>query len=224
MQSAEAPVLPKPANVKEATRNAMSFFTKLQTEDGHWANDYGGPMFLLPGLVITCYITGTDLGAQRKTEIIRYLFNHITSEGAWGLHVESEATAFGAALNYVTLRLLGVPADEPRMTKARAFLHSVGGALAVPHWGKFWLATLGVMDWDAINAVLPELWLLPYSLPFHPGRFWCHCRVIYLPMAYIYGRKATAHITPLLKEIREVRTCSLLFTQNFQTLNPRTIF
>lgn len=190
----------------------MSFFTSLQTEDGHWANDYGGPMFLLPGLVITCYITGTELGAHRKTEIIRYLFNHITEEGAWGLHVESEATAFGAALNYVTLRLLGVDANEPRMVKARAFLHSVGGALAVPHWGKFWLATLGVMDWEAINAVLPELWLLPYALPFHPGRFWCHCRVIYLPMAYIYGRKATAHITPLLKEIREVRftTSSLL--------------
>ena len=26
----------------------------------------------------------------------------------------------------------------------------------------------------------------------HPGRFWCHCRMVYLPMSYIYGRRGTA--------------------------------
>ena len=226
--SKDAPALPKPKDVKEATRNAMDFFTKLQTDDGHWGNDYGGPMFLLPGLIITCYITGTDLGVHRKTEIIRYLMNHINEEGAWGLHVESEATAFGAALNYVALRLLGVSPDDARMAKARAFLHSVGGAVAAPHWGKFWLATLGVMDWDAINAVLPELWLLPYALPFHPGRFWCHCRVVYLPMAYIYGRKATGVITPLIKEIREEIYCqpydSIKWSSNRWTIAKQDLY
>lgn len=162
-------------------------------------------MFLLPGLVISCYITGTELRVEVKTEIVRYLTNHINSEGAWGLHIESEATAFGATLNYVAMRILGIDRDDPRLTRARSFIHSVGGAVAVPHWGKFWLATLGVMDWECINAILPELWLLPYSLPFYPGRFWCHTRVIYLPMAYIYGRKATGKITPLILQLREVR-------------------
>ena len=33
---------------------------------------------------------------------------------------------FGTALNYCVLRLLGVPADEPRMAKARAFIHLHG--------------------------------------------------------------------------------------------------
>jgi lanosterol synthase len=49
-QSKEAPPLPKPQNAIEACRNAISFWAKLQTEDGHWADDYGGPMFLLPGI------------------------------------------------------------------------------------------------------------------------------------------------------------------------------
>ena len=30
----------------------MSFYSKLQTEDGHWAGDYGGPLFLMPGKLI----------------------------------------------------------------------------------------------------------------------------------------------------------------------------
>lgn len=31
--------------------------SRLQCEDGHWAGDYGGPMFLMPGLIFACYIT-----------------------------------------------------------------------------------------------------------------------------------------------------------------------
>lgn len=27
----------------------MRFYATLQAEDGHWAGDYGGPLFLLPG-------------------------------------------------------------------------------------------------------------------------------------------------------------------------------
>ena len=36
----------------------IDFFEILQCEDGHWGGDYGGPMFLLGGMVIGCYVTG----------------------------------------------------------------------------------------------------------------------------------------------------------------------
>lgn len=34
---------------REAARKGMRFYAALQAEDGHWAGDYGGPLFLLPG-------------------------------------------------------------------------------------------------------------------------------------------------------------------------------
>ena len=43
-------------NVEEALQHAIKHISKLQSDDGHWSNDYGGPLFLLPGLVITVYI------------------------------------------------------------------------------------------------------------------------------------------------------------------------
>ncbi len=44
-----APMLPKACTPKEAAKNGMLFYSKLQAEDGHWTGDYGGPLFLMAG-------------------------------------------------------------------------------------------------------------------------------------------------------------------------------
>ena len=74
--------------------------------------------------------------------------------------------------------------------------------MGIPSWGKFWLSVLGVYEWKGLNPIPPEFWLLPYVLPIHPGRWWCHCRMVYLPMGYLYARKAVGKITPLVEELR----------------------
>jgi cycloartenol synthase len=35
------------------------------------------------------------------------------------------------------------------------------------------------------------------------GRLWCHSRMVYLPMSYIYGKKFVGEITPLVLELRK---------------------
>ena len=108
-------------------RNGVKFFSALQTADGHWAGDYGGPMFLLPGYAIVMHITETPIPESSRLEIARYLTNLQTAEGGWGIHIESLPTVFGTALNYVVMRLLGVPRDDPRLERARAWLGPRGG-------------------------------------------------------------------------------------------------
>lgn len=116
-------------------------------------------MFLLPGLVVTWYVTQTAVPASHVVEMRNYLFaRQHPEDGGWGLHVEGQSTVFGTAMNYVTLRLLGVSEEDPRMVKARGILHRLGGAVNGPHWAKFWLSVLGVCEWEAVNPVPPELW------------------------------------------------------------------
>jgi hypothetical protein len=96
---------------EEALATGWDFYNALLTSDGHWAGDYGGPLFLMPGLVITCHIAGVDL-AERRSAMLTYLRNHQQRDGGWGLHIEGPSTVFGTSLNYVAVRLLGLPADD----------------------------------------------------------------------------------------------------------------
>ncbi|KAK5116194.1 hypothetical protein LTR62_008520 [Meristemomyces frigidus] len=211
------PSLPGATTPLQAAENGLSFFSQLQQEPGNWACEYGGPMFLLPGLIITLHVTNMPLTLPEQTEMIRYIFNMQNlgekngGDGGWGLHIEADSSVFGTAMNYTALRLLGVEPEDPRMRKARGCLFAMGGALNGPHWAKFWLSLLGVMDWGVVNPVPPELWLLPDWTPISPWRWWIHMRQVFLPMGFLWSRRwvyPKANTDPIVRQLRQE-----LFTQ-----------
>ncbi|KAK6789845.1 hypothetical protein RDI58_013645 [Solanum bulbocastanum] len=126
-------------------------------------------------------------------------------DGGWGLHIEGHSTMFCTALNYVAIRLIdgeNINVNNEAMEKARKWIIEHGGVTYIPSWGKFWLSVLGVYEWSGNNPLPPELWLLPYFLPIHPGRMWCHCRMVYLAMSYLYGRRYVGPINSLILSLR----------------------
>ncbi|KAJ3124877.1 Lanosterol synthase (Oxidosqualene--lanosterol cyclase) [Nowakowskiella sp. JEL0407] len=200
----DCPALAPPKTPLSAARNGFEFYKQIQTEDGHWAGKYDGPMFLTPGIVIVMYVTKTKWKPGYVEEMIRYLKNHAHPEdGGWGLHTEGVSTCFGTALNYVALRLLGVPANDPVCVKARKFLHKLGGAVGAPHWGKFWLAILNCYDYKGMNPVPPEFWVLPTWLPISPSKWWIHTRNVYMPMSWLYANRFQAPVDDLILQLRE---------------------
>ena len=195
---------PLKQQVEQAMRRALSNLSALQEERGSWAGDYGGPMFLLPMYVALAHATGMEIPAHRKARMGETFFNAQRPDGSIGLHSEStEGSMFCTALGYVALRILGQSKDEPRVTAMRRWIADNGTPLGAASWGKFTLCLLGLYDWKGIHAVQPELWLLPRSAPMHPGNLWCHCRQVYLPMAWLYARRATAPHDRLIFELRD---------------------
>lgn len=201
----------KEETVTTTLRRAISFYSTIQAHDGHWPAESAGPLFFLPPLVMALYITehmNQVLTPEHQKEIKRYIYNHQNEDGGWGFHIEGHSTVFGSCLNYIALRLLGEAEPEEggedgAVAKGRKWILDHGGAVGIPSWGKFWLAVLGVYEWDGCNPMPPEFWLLPTISPIHPGKMLCYCRLVYMPMSYLYGKRFVGPITELVKSLRE---------------------
>ncbi|GME67130.1 unnamed protein product [[Candida] boidinii] len=195
--------LPKPTRVSESLTNTADFFSFIQDDNGIWPCFYKGPMFMTIGYIAVCYFTKNMPPEHIKHEIIRYIIN--TShpvDGGWGLHEVDKSTCFGTSMNYVILRLLGVPKDHPVCERARKTLHRLGGALYNPHWGKAWLSVLNLYKWEGVNPAPSELFALPYALPIHPMKWWVHTRAIYIALGYLSSAEVQCECDPLIEEIR----------------------
>lgn len=113
---------------------------------------------------------------------------------------------FGTVMCYVSLRLLGVPASE--LKSSLKFILDNGSATCTSSWAKFYLCVLGLMSWSAHNSTPIEMLLLPEWFPFGPGRMWCHSRMVYVPMAWLYCKRYVyegCEEDEVIKELREVR-------------------
>ncbi|MCK5665689.1 MAG: hypothetical protein KAI17_19510, partial [Thiotrichaceae bacterium] len=191
----------------------MDYFSQLQSDEGHWAGDYAGPLFLLPGLLFASYLSETPFPKPHQQMMRVYLFNHQNTDGGWGMHIEGESTMFGTVMQYISLRILGVDKNNAELSKARTWIKDNGGAAGIPSWGKFYLALLNLYHWDGFNSLFPEMWLLPKWLPFHPSRYWCHSRMVYVPMAYCYAYRIAAPESDFILSLREE-----IYTSDYESI------
>lgn len=190
----------KPAGA--VLERALDHLARVQWERGCWAGEVVWCTMLLSQYVITCHLTHQPIEPARREKFLKYFRAWQTADGGWGMHRESPAYVYMTALGYVALRLLGLGPEEEMPRRARAWLRAHGGVLHVPSWGKFWLAMVGLYGWEGVNPIPPELWLLPDWSPVHPRRMYNHTRLIYLGIGYLYGRRFTGEISPIVEALR----------------------
>ncbi|KAJ0802528.1 Beta-amyrin synthase 1 [Helianthus annuus] len=205
-------------------KRAVNFFAALQADDGHWPAEIAGPQYFMQPLVMCVYITGhlnSVFPPEYQKEILRSLYTHQNEDGGWGFHIEGHSTMFCTALSYICMRLLGEGPDgglNGACTKARKWILDHGSVTYIPSWGKTWLSILGLCEWAGSNPMPPEFWILPSFLPMHPAKMWCYCRMVYMPMSYLYGKRFVGPITPLILQLREE-----LYAQPYEEIKWRSI-
>ena len=180
----------------------ISFLSDCQGPDGSWKGDYGGSYFLTPMWATGLASMGVEIDDPLRSGFVAYMRSRRNPDGGWGLHTESPSCLFSTVLTHAALRLLGERPDDPQLVSSSAWIREQGGAAGVPLWGKLFLATLNLYHHDGVPPLSPELWLLPRAAPLHPGRIWCHARVVLLAMSHLYGRRFRVPSTALLRSIR----------------------
>ena len=185
-----------------ALLNASARLVALQGDDGAWEGEMAWCPMLTAQYVLLHHIMGQTIEPGRCKRVLRSFEHTRLDGGAWGLHEHSPPHLFVTTLVYVAARLLGVGRDDPLIEPARRFLQAEG-VVAIPSWGKFWLALLNLYDWRGVHAILPELWSLPRRIALHPSNWYCHTRLIYMAMASINPHRFQAPVTPLIESLRQ---------------------
>ena len=58
--------MPPATSPREAARNGMLFYSRLQAEDGHWTGDCGGPLFFMAGICVELLLISSVFHRRRK--------------------------------------------------------------------------------------------------------------------------------------------------------------
>jgi lanosterol synthase len=198
-----------------ALERGADHLVSMRQSCGCWEAEVVWCPLILAQCVIVRTIVGRPFEESERLRIAQHLRVTRTPEGGWGMHGESPPYVFVTTLAYIALRLIGLGPDDPLVRPAREWLRAQpGGVLAIPSWGKFWLAMLGLYDYAAVNPVQPELFLLPGWLPVHPFRYYCHTRYIYLGIAFLFGSRFRADLGSVIADLR-----SELFSERFESID-----
>ncbi len=184
-------------------RRGVDYLRGIQTDAGCWEGEVVWCPMLTAQYVIVAHVTGQTLPQEKLDGFARYFEVWQLEDGSWGMHAESPGYLFVTTLTYVALRLMGYDADHPMVARGRAWIADRGGPLAIPSWGKLWLAIMNLYGWEGVNPILPELWLLPEWSPIHPRRYYCHTRLIYLAIGVVYGQRFQHPEDALVRSLRQ---------------------
>ena len=109
-------------------------------------------------LIFSWYMTGAEVPEAHAIELVNYLLGNENTDGGWPTYVGEGTTLMGTVLIYIALRLMGLPAEHGKLVKARVCFTQMGGVMYLPCWTKFWLAMLGLYEWEGTDPYPAEMW------------------------------------------------------------------
>ncbi|MBK6809880.1 MAG: 2,3-oxidosqualene cyclase [Sandaracinaceae bacterium] len=151
--------------------------------------------------VIAHVLTGRAIPEARRRSLLRYFERSRGEHGLYGLHDHAGPSLFVSTLVYVAARCLGAPASTPWLAPCRK-LFAEHDVLTIPTWGRVWLALLDVYAWEGVHPMPVWVWALPRALPVHPGRLYCHTRMIYLGVSLLRSEEPQPGAGALTRELR----------------------
>jgi len=194
---------------------ALAHLQSLQHADGSFEGEVVWCPMILAQYVLLRSFLQRSIGEPERRRMVRHFEVTRRPDGGWGLHAESPSYLFVTALAYVAMRLLGVAADAPMAAGARTWLRAQpNGVLAIPSWGKFWLAMAGLYEYAGMNPCPPELFMLPAGSPVHPNQLYCHTRYIYLGISCLYGMRCRCELGPITAQLRRE-----LYAEPYETID-----
>lgn len=183
--------------VAEAIAASQNYLLSIQNPDGYWQAELESNATITAEIVLLHKIWGTDKTRPlHKAET--YLRSQQREHGGWELFYGDGGELSTSTEAYAALKLLGVPADDPAMIRARDFILDRGGIGKTRIFTKLHLALIGCYSWRGIPSIPPWVMLLPNNFPFTIYELSSWARSSTVPLIIVFDRKPVFEIDPAI--------------------------
>lgn len=174
--------------LEDAIARSQTYLLSLQTPEGYWWAHLESNVTITAEVVLLHKIWGTD-GDRPLHKIEVYLRNEQREHGGWELFYGDGGELSTSVEAYMALRLLGVPASDPALQKAKAFILAKGGISKTRIFTKFHLALIGCYSWRGIPSIPPWVMLLPDQFPVNIYEMSSWARGSTVPLLIVFDCK-----------------------------------
>ncbi|MGP8272046.1 MAG: squalene--hopene cyclase [Terracidiphilus sp.] len=183
------------ADVESSIVRSREYLLSRQHPDGYWSGELEADSMLEADYIfLHTLLESGDPGRLKRafTEMMRYQ----NEDGGWSIYPGGPGNISLSVKCYFACKLMGIAADDPRLTKCRAWILAHGGVVACNTFTKMYLCALGQYDYDAVPAIPPEIVLFPNWFYFNIYEISSWSRSIIVPLAIIYAKKPYKKIPP----------------------------
>jgi squalene-hopene/tetraprenyl-beta-curcumene cyclase len=181
--------------LEEKIRASQDHLLSIQHPDGYWWADLESNVTITSEVVLLHKIWGTD-ASRPLAKIKTYLLREQREHGGWELFYGDGGDLSTSVEAYMALRLLGVPADDPALLKAKSLILAKGGISKTRIFTKLHLALIGCFDWQGLPSLPPWIMLLPNWAPVNIYEMSSWARGSTVPLLIVMDRKPVFNVDP----------------------------
>ncbi|MGF1939303.1 MAG: squalene--hopene cyclase [Nostoc sp. ChiQUE02] len=174
--------------VAEAIAASQQYLLSIQNPAGYWWAELESNVTITAEVVLLHKIWGTDQ-TRPLDKIEAYLRQEQRQHGGWELYYGDGGELSTSVEAYMALRLLGVPANDPAMIRAQAFILQRGGISKTRIFTKLHLALIGCYNWCGIPSLPAWVMLLPKTFPVNIYEMSSWARSSTVPLLIVCDRK-----------------------------------
>ncbi|MBD2523752.1 squalene--hopene cyclase [Nostoc sp. FACHB-133] len=174
--------------VAEAIAASQQYLLSIQNSAGYWWAELESNVTITAETVLLHKIWGTDQ-TRPLHKVEAYLRQEQRQHGGWELYYGDGGELSTSVEAYMALRLLGVPASDPAMIRAKAFILQRGGISKTRIFTKLHLALIGCYNWRGIPSLPPWIMLLPKAFPVNIYEMSSWARSSTVPLLIVCDRK-----------------------------------
>ncbi|MEH2076600.1 MAG: squalene--hopene cyclase [Nostoc sp.] len=183
--------------IAEAIAASQEYLLSIQNPAGYWWAELESNVTITAEAVLLHKIWRTDQ-TRPLHKVEAYLRQEQRQHGGWELYYGDGGELSTSVEAYMALRLLGVPANDPALIRAKAFILQRGGVSKTRIFTKLHLALIGCYNWRGIPSLPPWVMLLPQGFPVNIYEMSSWARSSTVPLLIVCDRKPVFITNPTI--------------------------